>query len=398
MTDLRPLRHRPLLLALAFVVLGGLIGPDAAGAASPPIDMAPAEAYPTGQTGSASLDVDGTAVVDLDGDGHDDVVLIARWQGSSLTVLYGDGDGTLSSPQTIAAGTYNSNVIVGDFDEDGRPDVVVTGASSFVVVHNDGDRAFSVGTTYPLVQSPFQNSGLTALLDEDDTLDLALKTPSGIQTMIGGGDGTFTLGPLTTIPSSFPGGIASIAAADFDGDDAVDLVAGDAGAQVVSSLRGGGDGTFTLVSQRPVPFLPTTVLAGDLDGRGVDSVVVLPEANPPFATMAVLINEGGGTLGTPTYQGAGFGNPDGALVDLDGDGNLDVISTNTFTGDQVVLAGSGDGTFTDAGSFPTDWNAQTPGVGDFDEDGRPDVVVPAACPGMAGAFGQVCVSVLLNRS
>ena len=77
---------------------------------------------------------------------------------------------------------------------------------------------------------------------------------------------------------------------------------------------------------------------------------------------------------------------------------LDIVSVNTFSGDIVLLAGRGDGTFQPAGTFGTSINAQTPAVGDFNHDGRPDIGVPAQCPGLSGLLGNVCLAVLINRS
>ena len=105
-------------------------------------------------------------MADLDADGNQDVVLVAPWQGSKVVVMYGNGAGGFASPgQALSAGSVNNNVIVGDYTEDGRPDLAVTGAFSFTVVINDGGRQFHTGQTYALGQSPFQNTGVAADLD-----------------------------------------------------------------------------------------------------------------------------------------------------------------------------------------------------------------------------------------
>ncbi|HSV37603.1 MAG TPA: VCBS repeat-containing protein, partial [Nocardioidaceae bacterium] len=334
----------------------------------------------------------------LDADGHDDVALVAPWMGSAIVVMYGNGDGTFDAPgQSITVGSVNNNVILGDFDDSGTTDVAVTGGFGFSVLLNDGGRQYHVAATYSLWQTPFQQSGVTNDFDGDGDLDLALKTVSGIRVMIGNGTGGFTSGPLTNVPFTFPPAIASIDDANLNGDGIPDLVAADAATQQVVALRGTGNGGFIVLSRSFVPFAPTTVRAGDLDHSGRDSVVVMPEASPPGATVAVLRNNGQGSLGSPTYYSGGIANPVGELGDLNGDGNLDIISTNTFSGDMVVLAGVGNGTFVTGGTFATYTNAQTPAVGDFDEDGHTDLVVPSNCP--SGGFGgPVCLAVLLNNA
>ena len=150
-----------------------------------------------------------------------------------------------------------------------------------------------------------------------------------------------------------------------------------------------------MTGHRLVPLLPSTVRAGDLDGSGLDSVVVLPEASPPNATAAVLLNDGAGGLEAPNYYPAGLADPVGELADFNGDDTLDIAAVNTFSGNIVLLAGAGDGTFVSAGTFGTAVNAQTPGIGDFDEDGRADIAVPTGCP--TNPF-KVCLALLANRS
>lgn len=363
----------------------------------PPIDFSPTALYPTGAPFTASLDSNGAVAADFDGDGHTDVAMVAPWQGAHVRIMYGTGTGSFESPgKSITANIFNSNVIAGDFNGDERTDLAVTGAISYTVLINDGDRQFHVADSHLLLQSPFQNSGVTHDFNGDGILDLALKTPFGIRTELGNGNGTFRYGPFSPIPWSFPGGIASIDVANLNGDGIPDLVAADAATQQVSALQGRGDGKFKVISQSFVPLVPTTTLVGDLNHSGIDSVVVLPEAGLPWASAAVLINDGTGRFMKPVYYPAGFLNPNGVLGDFNGDGNLDVVSNNTFTGDMVVLAGVGDGTFAPAGTFHTNFNAQTPVVGDFNEDGRDDFAIPTNCKG-TGA-GSVCLAVLISTT
>ncbi|MFV0457911.1 MAG: FG-GAP repeat domain-containing protein [Actinomycetales bacterium] len=364
-------------------------------AAAEDLRFTPAAFTSTGQFGAASLDAHGTAVADLDGDGHLDVALIAPWMGLSAVVMYGTGTGRFDEVRTHRVGAVNNNVVAAEVTGDDRVDLIVTTAGSVLVLRNEGSRHFVLTHRYLLWQNPFQGSSIAGDFDSDGDTDLAVKAVNGIRMLVGDGRGEFTVGPLTTIPGAAPGEIAMIDRADLDGDGIADLVAGLAVTQRVVALRGTGEGAFTVASTARVPFLPTTVKAADLDGNGTDDLVVLPEAAPSRRSAAVLLTDGAGRLGEPVYYSGGFANPNGTLADFDGDGRMDVASVNTFTGDVVFLAGNGDGTLRPAGRSATEVNAQTPVAGDFTEDGRIDLAVPSACPGLFGS-ARVCLAMLVN--
>ena len=387
-----------LALAATTVAVAGVSSAADAAAAPPPIRFAGAKFHTAGLLRSGSLDNHGTARADLDGDGHPDVAMIAPWLGSRVDIMWGKGDGTFKTPaQQVWAGVLNSNVILGDYDGDGRIDLAVTGSSSFTVVINEGGRRFRTGATYVLQQSPFQNTGVTDDFNGDGRLDIVLKTPVGLQTMHGNGNGTFSYGPFSYV-AGVPGAIASLDDANLNGDGRRDIVASDAATQQVFALLNSGNGSFTVRSRVSVPVVPTTVRTGDLDHSGADSIVVLPEVSPPNRSAAVVLNDGTGVLRLLDYYPAGFANPVGDLGDFNGDGHLDIVSVNTFSGNIVVLAGRGDGTFQSAGTFGTSINAQTPAVADFNHDGRTDIGVPTQCPGLSGLLGNVCLAVLINQS
>lgn len=392
------LRLRHVLVALVVAVTA--IGPSIAraSAAPAPISFASAKFYRSGIFGTAGLDDNSSATVDLDGDGKQDVLFVAPWYGNLVQIQWGNGDGTFQTPsQTLLAGLFNSNIIVGDFNRDGRTDFALTGASSFTVVINDGGRRFHSGASYLLQQSPFQNTGVAGDFNADGLADLILKTPIGLQAMLGNGNGTFRYGPFTFVPG-VPGALTSLDTANLDRDGRPDIVASDGGSQQVIALLNRGDGGFTWKSSVSVPVLPSTVKAADLDHRGFDSVVVLPEVNAPGWSVASVLNDGNGNLQAPRFFNGGFANPAGVLGDFNRDGNTDVVSVNTFSGKIVVLAGVGDGTFVTGATFGTSINAQTPVVADFNRDGKSDIAVPTNCTGLSGVLGNVCLAVLVNRS
>ena len=82
------------------------------------------------------------AAADFDGDGHQDIVMVGSTE-SFFKILPGRGDGTFDAGVNVPmAGVWGKHLAVADFDHDGRPDVVVTQAA---------DPAVYLNTTEPMV-------------------------------------------------------------------------------------------------------------------------------------------------------------------------------------------------------------------------------------------------------
>ncbi|MHC4406139.1 MAG: FG-GAP-like repeat-containing protein, partial [Planctomycetota bacterium] len=312
------------------------------------------------------------------------------------------------------AGAGPSEVAVGDLDADGNPDVVVTNALSNTVsvMLGNGDgtfhapRQFAVGafaTPNPVkATSPtFGRDVAIADFDGDDVPDVAVTNydSSDVSVLLGRGDGTFEPQrrfDATQMPFTLD-------ASDLNGDGAVDLVVVDAhaGPSTAAILLGRGDGTFepqrTFLAPIGASFPEADVRIADLDGDGRNDLL-MAGSNQPF--LYVLIGNGDGT-----FRSGGSFRADRpgslAVTDLNGDGNLDVVSHGIAGPHTVsVLLGDGDGTFQDfqqffAGQGPVDVAVVDLGsqielpdgaTGLGPRDGHPDVVVTAS--GFAGA-GQV---------
>jgi hypothetical protein len=130
---------------------------------------------------------------------------------------------------------------------------------------------------------------------------------------------------------------------------------------------------------------PSSLSVGDLNGDGqLDLVTANIESN----SVSVLLGNGDGTFAPKADFSTGSAPNSVAIGDLNGDGRPDLATANLGSNSVSVLLGNGDGTFgakTDygAGSYP-----QSVAVGDLNGDGRPD---------LATANGSGTVSVLLGR-
>ena len=177
----------------------------------------------------------------------------------------------------------------------------------------------------------------------------------------------------------------AIAAADFNGDGAMDLAVANAESQTISIFLGTGAGTF---SAAPTITLPTGcqaayVTSGDFTGAaGPDLLAVCP-----LGPIVVVPNTGHGTFGAPIVTTLPapawvgnmlFGYVHPAIADFNGDGHLDVAvptyaATNKVTG-WYLLLGEGNGQFQSPSALPfTGTYSASLVAGDFNGDGKPDL-------------------------
>jgi hypothetical protein len=271
--------------------------------------------------------------------------------------------------------------VIGDFNNDGIPDIAVAvagptgGANGTVNVFlgNDdgtghGDGTFSLLGSFPAGINP--NGLRGADLIGNGNLDLVVGNFQGssVSVLLGNGDGTFQA------PVSYPAGSGSdrLAIGDFTGNGIPDIAVGNFFAGSVTVLLGNGDGTFRGAGTFTTGNTPAGVEVGDLAGNGLADITVDNEGSN---TVSVLLSNGDGTFKPAVNYSTGPGTlPFGhALVDLTGTGILDIVAGDFQTNSISVLMGNGDGTFQAAVSYPAGPGAIYAVPGDFNGDGIPDI-------------------------
>ena len=172
--------------------------------------------------------------------------------------------------------------------------------------------------------------------------------------------------------------------ADFNRDGTPDMAVV-CGTGFVSIFLGTGNGTFgpradfsALVQRNPAESdIPASLEVADLNNDGRDDLITANFNSfvlPP-GSVSVLLGNGDGTFRPSQQFPVGDGPVSARAVDMNGDGQLDVVATNYRSNTVTVLLGNGDGTLQPAHDFPTGENPRDLALGDFNEDGFPDVLV-----------------------
>jgi hypothetical protein len=311
------------------------------------------------------------AVGDFNGDGKQDLVSTSN-DNSTTGVLLGKGDGTFATKVDYATGTGPRSVAVGDFDGDGKQDLVTAnGADTVSVLLGNGDGAFATNVDYATGSTP--HSVVVGDFNGDDKQDLVTANygASTVSVLLGNGDGTFRA-KVDYSAGDYP---TSVTVADFNGDDKQDLACASFYGTGISVLLGHGDGTFTAKVGYGTSTHPYSVAVGDFNGDGNQDLVT---ANNGGNSVSVLLGNGDGTFAVKVDYGTGTHPYSVAVGDFNGDGNQDLVSASDGGNSVSVLLGNGDGTFATKVDYGTGTSPRSVAVGDFDGDGVPDLVTANA--------------------
>ena len=315
------------------------------------------------------------AMGDANGDGKADLVVLDSF---GVRALLGNGDGTFQIGASYSARDHENDLPVsfamGDFNGDGISDLVVgTTGATIVVLMGNGDGSFQVMREYPvgIQPPPFPGSGIGVVavgdFNQDGKTDIvaADSRNATVCILLGNGNGSFQQEADYGVGSS----PLSVAVADFNADGIPDLAVANSESDNISVLLGIGDGTFAPARNYAVGSAPTFLVSADFNGDSKADIAVANGAN-----VTVLTGNGDGTFQPGVNSTVPWAPGFLSLADFDADGKQDLvlISHNLV----MVALGNGDSTFQTLILYPnTLLNSRALAIGDFNGDGRSDIAV-----------------------
>ena len=404
---------------------------------------------PTPNKNQIETMVAGVALLDYDGDGWLDIYLVNGAAIPSLQkespaywnrLYHNNHDGTFTDVTEragLAGAGYGMGVAVGDYDNDGRPDIFLASVTGNQLFHNNGDGTFTdvtakagVGGGKYAGKKMWSVAAAWVDYNNDGLLDLFVSNycqwePVGVaeckdrgQPMYctprhykplpntlyrNNGDGTFTDVSLETGIADHFGRGMGVAIADYDGDGYMDIFVANDDAPMQLFHNIGGKRFEEVALDSGVAFPENgNVISGmgadfrDLFNKGFPSLWISAVEKETFP---LFVNVGRGQfddrtaaskIAMDTYEMSGWSN---AIVDLDNDGWKDLmVARGNVQNDMAlysprhseeppaVFRNLANGKFQNvSGSAGPDF--QIPSIhrglaiGDLDNDGRLDAVV-----------------------
>ena len=347
-------------------------------------------------------------------------------KGTNLQIFLGSPSGDLQPGQTVPLPDNVTGLYVGDFNGDGKADLVTftlgfndpyhMNAPSFVrVLLGNGDGTFtpSVDTVFTPLLPLLYGFALIADVNRDTKADIFF----GPNLFLSNGDGTFKVTEISTSPVLF------LADLNHDGNpDIVRLDFQNNHATLLISL-GNGHGAFASDIRIPLPFSPSYFVTGDFNGDGYpDLAIAAGHVGPDYPYppldengIAVILSKADGTFEAPMISAGSASSPlisaqrQFLATDFNHDGKLDLLAGNT------LLAGNGDGTFRapiylmsppsplgcnaeiDLPYIPCIFAVATAVAADFNNDGLSDLALSFSNSGVFDSL-DFTTSILINDS
>ncbi|MCP3916547.1 MAG: VCBS repeat-containing protein [bacterium] len=328
-------------------------------------------AYPEFLSAPGSDRPEQVVLSDVDNDGDKDIVVASS--GDNRVTLYEKTAGGFAATPRVLTVTQSSvyELEAGDIDGDGDADLVFASPDGAFWLENLGSgqfdsEAMQIGTIGPTSFSAFGLRDFDG--DGDSDIVTAAFHTGGVRLYLFAGS---DFGPAIPVGSAYSFGPTDATIADVDGDGLHDvLVAQDDDINLGGGalwFRNTGTGFASPVGLG-ISGRAYCITTADVDGDSDLDVLIGNNDG-----VSISVNQGGGTFGVlPAYINLGFGVVQVAVEDLDNDGDLDLCVTNSLGGTarwapQVAPISFGPATQIAPGVAVHAW-------GDVDGDGNVDLV------------------------
>jgi len=203
---------------------------------------------------------------------------------------------------------------------------------------------------------------VVADLNNDGNQDIAIANyhSNTVQIIFGRGDGTFDSPPVTVPVGHRP---SSIVAKDVNGDGLIDLIVLNSGDGTVSIMLQTTKAMKTRVDLR----LSSSPISG---GHALSSSSTIRTSTRRHLQFSASTTTSTGFSSVTVTIGPGVAPVGLSVVDLDGDGQMDIITTNPASGELIVLTNDGGSGYETTKAIPlTSGNIAAMATGDFNHDG-----------------------------
>ncbi len=278
---------------------------------------------------------------DFNGDGVTDMC-VSNANADTISILLGRGDGSFLPQQLLSVGDFPLGIAVLDLEGDGDDDVVTLnqGQGSFNFLINDGLGHFSVSNAVPsgiadarcLVAADMDLDGMTDLVvGAIDSQLIAIYRANG--------DGTFR--QSQTIASG--GRVWMLVSGDLNNDGFMDIATANADSNNASILLNDGNGGLLTARVYQTDLFPLASDLGDMDGDGdLDWVIsCFGDFEVNSGTWIQFENMGDGRFQRKQTYDAPAAASCSLLSDLDRDGDLDLALVDEIADQLITMLNSG---------------------------------------------------------
>ncbi len=309
---------------------------------------------------------------DLNLDGEADIVS-ANAKNSTLSILYGKGDGTFQAALNIPVASEPTFLAVTDLNNDGLPDLVVNarGANAFVTLLGKGNNSFRFPRKHSTGKVPL--AVIADDFNQDGRMDIAVTlTFDKMEIHLGNGNGFFKKGKTYLTGSRSFSGVSH----DFNGDGKADiaLAVSSSNASSIRIFWGNGDGTFKKPFRLANGLVPLALIQKDMNGDGFMDLVCTSGKGD---NIYLFISNGDGSFRKEiTFSGGG--GPIALVAEhFNDDDRMDVAVANSRSSNFSLIVRNPNGLF----KFPTRDYVVAGGTplaitsGDYNDDGMMDIAV-----------------------